>query len=58
MSQSPQPKTPTRGVAELLDSLVASDGTGAHAQAEAYAWAHPAGPLPEPPVDTISTPAS
>ena len=30
MSQSPQPKTPTRGVAELLDSLVASDGTGAH----------------------------
>lgn len=30
MSQSPQPKAPTRGVAELLDALVAGDGTGAH----------------------------
>lgn len=30
MSQSTQPLAQTRGVAELLDSLVASDGTGAH----------------------------
>ena len=30
MSPSTQPKAQTRGVAELLDSLVASDGTGAH----------------------------
>ncbi|AVA14320.1 MULTISPECIES: DUF6975 family protein [Sphingopyxis] len=30
MSQSPQQKLPTRGIAELLDSLVASEGTGAH----------------------------
>ena len=30
MSQSPQPKLQTRDVAELLDSLVASGGTGAH----------------------------
>ena len=30
MSQSPQPKTQTRGAAEMLDTLVASDGTGAH----------------------------
>lgn len=30
MSQSTQPQAQTRGVAELLDSLVASDGTGAH----------------------------
>ncbi|PZQ20596.1 MAG: hypothetical protein DI569_14995 [Sphingopyxis macrogoltabida] len=30
MSQSTQPQLPTRGVAELLDSLVASEGTGAH----------------------------
>ncbi|MDO9369502.1 MAG: hypothetical protein Q7T68_13120 [Sphingopyxis sp.] len=30
MSQSTQPKVQTRGVAEMLDSLVASDGTGAH----------------------------
>ena len=30
MSQSPQPRTPTRGAAELLDAIVASDGTGAH----------------------------
>jgi hypothetical protein len=30
LSQSPQPKAQTRGVAELLDALVASDGTGAH----------------------------
>ncbi|WP_447756584.1 DUF6975 family protein [Sphingopyxis fribergensis] len=30
MSPSTQPKVQTRGVAELLDSLVASDGTGAH----------------------------
>jgi len=30
LSQSPQPKAPTRGVAELLDALVAGDGTGAH----------------------------
>ena len=30
MSQSPQPKVQTRDVAELLDSLVASGGTGAH----------------------------
>ncbi|WP_293645524.1 DUF6975 family protein [Sphingopyxis sp. RIFCSPHIGHO2_12_FULL_65_19] len=31
MSPSTQPKMQTRGVAELLDALVASDGTGAHA---------------------------
>ena len=31
MSQSTQPKLPMRGVAEMLDSLVASEGTGAHA---------------------------
>lgn len=30
MSPSTQPKMQTRGVAELLDSLVASEGTGAH----------------------------
>ena len=30
MSQSTQPKLNTRGVAELLDNLVASEGTGAH----------------------------
>lgn len=30
MSPSTQPKTQTRGAAELLDSLVANDGTGAH----------------------------
>lgn len=30
LSQSPQPKVQTRDVAELLDSLVASGGTGAH----------------------------
>ena len=30
MSHSPQPLAQTRGVAELLDALVASDGTGAH----------------------------
>lgn len=30
MSQSPQPQLQSRGVAELLDNLVASDGTGAH----------------------------
>jgi hypothetical protein len=30
LSQSTQPQAQTRGVAELLDSLVASDGTGAH----------------------------
>lgn len=30
MSQSTQPKLQTRGVAELLDNLVASEGTGAH----------------------------
>lgn len=30
MSQSTQPKLPARGAAELLDSLVASEGTGAH----------------------------
>ncbi|WP_338426124.1 DUF6975 family protein [Sphingopyxis kveilinensis] len=30
MSQSPQPRTTTRGAAELLDAIVASDGTGAH----------------------------
>lgn len=30
MSQSPQPKLQTRGIAELLDALVAGDGTGAH----------------------------
>ena len=30
MSQSTQPKVQTRDVAELLDSLVASGGTGAH----------------------------
>ncbi len=31
LSQSTQPRTQTRSVAELLDSLVASEGTGAHA---------------------------
>lgn len=31
MSPSTQPQRQTRGVAELLDALVASDGTGAHA---------------------------
>jgi hypothetical protein len=30
LSPSTQPKAQTRGVAELLDALVASDGTGAH----------------------------
>jgi len=30
LSQSTQPKVQTRGVAEMLDSLVASEGTGAH----------------------------
>ncbi len=30
MSPSTQPKTQARGAAELLDSLVANDGTGAH----------------------------
>lgn len=30
LSQSPQPQLQSRGVAELLDSLVASEGTGAH----------------------------
>lgn len=30
MSQSTQPKLQTRGVAELLDNLVAGEGTGAH----------------------------
>jgi hypothetical protein len=30
LSPSTQPKTQTRGAAELLDSLVANDGTGAH----------------------------
>jgi len=30
LSQSTQPKLQPRGVAELLDNLVASDGTGAH----------------------------
>ena len=30
MSQSTQPKLPARDVAEMLDSLVASEGTGAH----------------------------
>lgn len=30
MSPSTQPQLPTRGVAEMLDSLVAGDGTGAH----------------------------
>ncbi|WP_079638173.1 DUF6975 family protein [Sphingopyxis flava] len=30
MSQSTQPRTQARSVAELLDTLVASDGTGAH----------------------------
>ena len=30
MSQSPQPQAQTRGIAELLDTLVASEGTGAH----------------------------
>lgn len=30
MSPSTQPKAQTRGVAEMLDSLVAGDGTGAH----------------------------
>src|SRR3546814_20741995 len=30
LSQSPQPKAPTRSAAELLDALVASGGTGAH----------------------------
>lgn len=30
MSQSTQPKLPTRGAAEMLDSLVANEGTGAH----------------------------
>ncbi|MGV3538454.1 MAG: DUF6975 family protein [Rufibacter sp.] len=30
MNQSPQPRTPTRGAAELLDAIVASEGTGAH----------------------------
>ena len=37
MSQSIQPKVQTRGVAELLDSLVASDGTGAHPHVRAGA---------------------
>jgi hypothetical protein len=30
LSQSTQPRTETRSVAELLDALVASEGTGAH----------------------------
>lgn len=30
MSQSPQPQLQSRGVAELLDNLIASEGTGAH----------------------------
>lgn len=30
LSQSPRPEPQTRGVAELLDALVASEGTGAH----------------------------
>ena len=30
MNQSPQPWMPTRTAAELLDAIVASDGTGAH----------------------------
>jgi hypothetical protein len=30
LSQSPQPQAQTRGIAELLDTLVASEGTGAH----------------------------
>jgi hypothetical protein len=30
LSPSTQPKAQTRGVAEMLDSLVAADGTGAH----------------------------
>ncbi|MDK2762313.1 MAG: hypothetical protein KYX64_13260, partial [Sphingopyxis sp.] len=30
MSQSTQPQIQTRGVAEMLDSLVAGEGTGAH----------------------------
>ena len=30
LSQSTQPQPQSRGVAELLDTLVASEGTGAH----------------------------
>jgi len=30
LSRSPQPRPQTRGVADLLDSLIASEGTGAH----------------------------
>lgn len=30
LSQSPQPRIPTRSAAELLDDLVAREGTGAH----------------------------
>ncbi len=37
MSQSIQPKVQTRGVAEMLDSLVASGGTGAHPHVRAGA---------------------
>ncbi len=35
MSQSTQPKLPTRGVAEMLDALVANEGTGAHSHIRA-----------------------
>src|SRR3546814_14289101 len=31
LSRSPQPRPQIRGVADLLDSLIASEGTGAHA---------------------------
>lgn len=37
MSPSIQPKQPARGVAELLDSLVASEGAGAHPHIKAGA---------------------
>lgn len=37
MSQSTKPQLPSRGVAELLDNLVASEGTGAHAHVKSGA---------------------
>lgn len=37
MTQSTQPQLPPRGAAEMLDALVASDGTGAHPHVRAGA---------------------
>lgn len=40
MSQSPQPRLAAQSVAELLDALVASEGTGAHRHVRSEALSH------------------